>query len=176
MNVGCISRPRPGRDSDDGENSSVYLWNLASAGSDSNFIAHKGDRNREIKPFPVREGVSTTMVLVFLTPVFSLACGIGRWSLIWVIENESCGVETNEGENGEKAENPVNEDIQTTKRVSVVTKLGKKTVGVRHDVWFRRLLFDRILGQACPRLFDEFAGGDVVDDNDKKRYCCKDWG
>ena len=63
-------------------------------------VAHKCDRNREVKPFPVGEGVSTAMLLVLFAPVFSFAGGIGRWGVIRVIENESCGVEADEGENG----------------------------------------------------------------------------
>lgn len=62
-------------------------------------IAHIGDRNCKIEPFTVREDVSTTMVPVLFAPVLSFACGVGRWGIIRVIENESCSVEPDEGEN-----------------------------------------------------------------------------
>ena len=100
MSIGQVSSPRPGRDGNNGENSGVDLQRLAKAGSDFTLVAYVGDRKCEIKPFPVREGVSTAMMLMFFTPVFPLASGIGRWSVSRVIENKSCGVETNEGENG----------------------------------------------------------------------------
>lgn len=100
MSVGQISGPRPGRDGDDGKDSSVDLWNIVSLRSDYMLLAHKGDRNGEVKPFQVGEGVSTAMLFVLFTPVFPFARGIGRWGVIRVIENESCGVEADEGENG----------------------------------------------------------------------------
>lgn len=63
-------------------------------------VAHIGYRDCEIKPFQVGEGVSTTRVPVLFAPVFSFARGVGRWSVIRFIENESCGIETDKGENG----------------------------------------------------------------------------
>jgi hypothetical protein len=159
MSVSQVSGPRPGGDSNDRENGSVNLWNLESTRSRCGLVAHIGDRNREIKPFPVREGVPTTMVPVLFTPVFPPGCGVESRSLV---ENESCRTETDEGENGEKAENPVDEDIHTAKRLHVVTKLGKESVGVRRKVWFRWLLLDGILGEACPYLFDGFPSRNVV--------------
>ena len=173
VSVCQVSGLLPGRDGYNGEDSSVDLWNLRRAGSDCMLEAHIGDRNCEIKPFPVCKGASTTRVLVLFTPVFSFTRGIGRRSFIRFIENESCGVETDEGENGYKAENPINEDFQTAERVCVVTKLGKETVRVRPGVRFRWLLLDRILGQVCQNLFDKFAGRDVMNSNNEKRYCCK---
>ena len=97
-------------------------------------VAHIGDRNCEIKPFPVREGVPTTMVLVLFTPMFSPVCGVDRWSLI---EDECCRTETNESENGEEAKNSVDEDIYTPERHCVITKLGEETVGIRDNMRFR---------------------------------------
>lgn len=51
MSVGKVSGPRPGGDSNDGEDGSVYLWGLARARNDRMLAAHIGDRNREVKPF-----------------------------------------------------------------------------------------------------------------------------
>ena len=176
MSVGQVSCLRQSRYSDDGENGSVNLWNLASTRSGCTFVAHIGDGNREIEPFPVREGVPTPRMSVPFTPVLPLVCGTERWSLI---ENESCCTETDEGENGEKSENPVNEDIHTTQRLGVTTKLGEESAGVRHKIWFRLwqfLLFDGFFDEACPYLFDRFAGRNVMNGNDKKRYGCEEWG
>lgn len=96
-------------------------------------VAHIGDGDCEIKPFPVREGVPTTMVLVLFTPMFSPVCGMDRWNLI---EDECCCTETNEGEDREETENPEDEDIYTAERPCVVTKLSEETVGVRYNIWF----------------------------------------
>ena len=112
MSVGQVSRPRPGGDSDDRESSSVNLWGSVSSRNGRTLVAHICDRNREIKPFPVREGASATILLVLFTPVLSPSCSVGGWSLI---ENESCCTETDESENREKAENPVDEDIYAAK-------------------------------------------------------------
>lgn len=57
----------------------------------------------------------------------------------------------------------------------MVTKLGKETVGVRHNIWFRWFLLDRILSEMRPQLLGELAGRDVMDGDDKKGYCRKDW-
>jgi len=93
-----------------------------------------------------------------------------------LFENESRRTETDKNENGEKAENPVNEDVHTPKRLCVVTKLGEESVGVRYDDWFQRLFLpDGIIGEVCPCPFDRFAGRDVVNGNDKERYCCEEW-
>lgn len=129
-------------------------------------VAHIGDRNCEIKPFPVREGVPATMVLVLFTPVFPPGCDVERRSLV---ENESRCTETDEGEDGEKSENPANEYMHTTERLHVVTNLGEESVGVRCNIWFWwPPLFNGIFGEACPQIFDKFAGRDVVNGNDKK--------
>lgn len=93
------------------------------------------------------------------------------------VKNESRCTETNEGEDGEEAENPVGEDIYTAKRLCVITKLDKESAGVRCNVWFRWLvLLDGILGGACPCLFGEFTGRRVMDSNDKERCYCEERG
>jgi hypothetical protein len=135
-------------------------------------IAHIGDRNREIKPFRVREDVPTAMLFVLFAPVLAFICGMGRGRLV-LFENESRCTENDEGENGEKTENPVGEDIHTTKRLRMVTKFGEESVGVCYNIWFRWLLFDGI--PTCPYRFDELAGTDVVESNDEERYCCEEW-
>ena len=94
------------------------------------------------------------MMLMLFTPVFPFASVIGRWRVTVVIENKSCGVETNEGENGYKAEKPVSENIQAAERVRVVTKFGKETGGIRRGGLLRWFLLDGILGQVCPHLFE----------------------
>ena len=96
MSVGEVGSPRPGGDGNDGENRSVYLWDLASIRGDHVLVAHIGHRNREVKPFRVGECVPTTRVPVFFTPVFTPGCGTGRRRLV---ENESSRAETNESEN-----------------------------------------------------------------------------
>lgn len=74
------------------------------------------------------------MLFVFFTPMLSSVCDMGRRSLI---ENESCCTETNESENGEKAENSVDKDIYTAKGLCVTVKLDEETAGVRYNIWFR---------------------------------------
>jgi len=174
MGVDKVSGPRPGRDSDDRKNSSVNLRNLASTRDGCTLVAHIGDRNCEIKPFPVREGVPTTMVFVLFTPVFPPGCDVVRRSLV---ENEGCCTETDEGEDGEKSEDPANKYIHTAERLRVVTNLGDESGGIRYNIWFWwPLLLNGSFGEACPYLFDRFAGRDVVIGNDKKRCCCEEWG
>lgn len=51
VSVGKVSSPGPGGDSEDRENGSVNLWDLASARSVCTLSAHIGHRDREIKPF-----------------------------------------------------------------------------------------------------------------------------
>lgn len=173
MSVGKVSGPRPGGDSNDGEDGSVYLWGLARARNDRMLAAHIGDRNREVKPFRVREGAPTTRMLMLFTPVFPPGCGVGSRRLV---KNESCCTETDEGENGEEPENPADEDIYTTKGLRVVTNLGEESVAVYYGIWIRRLflLLDRVLSETCPCLFDECASRDVVSYDGKERYCCEE--
>lgn len=78
MGISQVSGPRPGRDGDNGENSSVDLLSLARAGSCRMLVAHIGDRNGEIKPFPVRESVVAATMLVLFTPIFPIVYGICR--------------------------------------------------------------------------------------------------
>ena len=134
MSVGQVGSPRLGGDSNDRENGSINLWGSASTRSGRTLVAHIGDRNRKIKPFPVCENVATTIVLVLLTPVLSPVCDMGGRSLV---EDESCCTETDEDENREKAENSVDEDIYTAKRLCVMTELSEETTGVHHNIWFR---------------------------------------
>ena len=131
MGVGQVSSPWPSRDSNDGENGSVNLWNLASTRSGCTLATHIGDRNREIKPLPVRESVPTAIMPVLFTPMFAPVRGMRRR---WLVENKSCCAETNEGENGEKAENPVGQDIHTAQRHCVVTKLGEESAGIHYNI------------------------------------------
>lgn len=174
MNVGRVSSARPGRDRNDRENGSIDLWGSANIKSGRTLVAHIGRRNCEIKPFPVREGVPTTIVLVLFTPVLSSGCGLEGGSLI---KNKSCCTETNKGENAEKAENPIGEYIHTAERLCVITKFGEEPVGFRYDIWFRCLvLHNGVLGEVCPCLFDKLAARDVANGNDKERYCCEEWG
>ena len=174
MSVGQVRSPGPGGDSDDGEKGRVNLGNLASTRAGRTLVAHICHRGREIKPFRGREGVSPTIVPVFFAPVFPPGCGAGGWGLV---DDESCCAETDEGENGEKAENPVGEDVYTTKGLRVVAKVGEEPDGVRWDIRFRRfLLLDGILGEACPYLSGECPSRDVVYGNDKERCCCEDRG
>lgn len=134
MSVGQVSGLRPGGDSNDRENSSVNLWGSANTRSGCTLIAHIGDRNSEIKPFQVCEGVPTTVLLVLFTPMLSPVCSMDGGSLV---ENESCCIETDESEDGEKAENSVDEDIYTAKRLCVMTKLSGETAGVHHNIRFQ---------------------------------------
>ena len=134
MSVGQVSGPRPRGDSDNGENGSVNLWDLASTRSGRMLVAHVGHRDREIKPFCGREGVPPTTVPVPFTPVFPLGRGVDRKILV---DDESCSAEADEGENGEEAENPVGEDVYTAKRLCVVTKLSEEPIGVRYNIRFR---------------------------------------
>ena len=96
-------------------------------------IAHIGDRNREIEPFRIREDVPTAMLFVLFTPVLAFICGMGRGRLV-LFKNESHCTENDKGENGEETENPVGEDIHTTKRLRMVTKFGEESVGVRYNI------------------------------------------
>lgn len=59
---------------------------------------------------------------------------MGRWGLV---ENESSRAETDEGENREKAENPVGEDVHATEGLCVVTKVGEESVAFPCSDWFR---------------------------------------
>ena len=112
MSVGQVSSSRQGGDSDNGEKCSVNLWDLASTRSGGTLVAHIGYRDRKIKPFRGREGVPPTVVPVLFTPVFTPGCGVGRRGLV---DDESCCTEADEGENGKEAENPVCENVYTTK-------------------------------------------------------------
>lgn len=134
MSVGQVGRLRPGGDSNDRENSSINLWGSAGTRSGRTLVAHIGDRNPKIKPFPVREGVPTAIVSVLFAPMLSPGCSMGGRSLV---EDENCCTETYEGENGEKTENSVDEDIYTAERLCVMTEFGEETAGVHHNVWLR---------------------------------------
>lgn len=138
-------------------------------------LAHIADRNREIQPFRGREGVSAAVVPVLFTPVFTPGCYMDRRD---VVDNESCRTETDEGENREKAENPVGEDIYTTERLGVVTKLGEEPIGNSRRIlfWWLLLLLEGILGEACPYFSGEFPSRDVVNGDGKERYYCEERG
>lgn len=77
MSIGQVGGARPGGDSDDRENGSIDLWDSACTKNGRTLAAYIGRGNYEIKPFPVREGVPTTIVLVLFTPVFPSVCGMG---------------------------------------------------------------------------------------------------
>ena len=134
MSVSQVSGLRLGGDSNDRENSSVNLWGSANTKSGRTLIAHIGDRNSEIKPFQVCESVPTTVLPVLFTPMLSPVCSMDGGSLV---ENESCCIEADESENGEKAENSVDEDIYTAKGLCVMTKLSEETAGAHHNIQFR---------------------------------------
>jgi len=174
MGIGQVSGPRPGGNGDNGEKCRVNLWGLAGTRGSCTLVTHKGDRNHEIKPFRGREGVPPTIVPVLFTPVFPPSRGVGRRSLV---DNEGRCTETDEGKNCKKTEDPVGEDICTTKRLGVVAKLCEESVGVRCNIRFRWfLLLDGILSKACPYLSDGFPSRDVVSGNDKERCRCEERG